>query len=146
MCRPYRAIRSFIIETQGVALGWLVSGPLALSGSPHSNRAPTLRFHFQSHPPSRDTREVSGYLRPNTMNTLTVQLPDSLHRSIQALVDREGYSIDQFLASAAAEKMAALTTLDFLRREAAQGRREDFDTFLAAVPHGPVPETDRLPE
>ena len=96
--------------------------------------------------PSRDTREVSGYLRPNTMNTLTVQLPDSLHRSIQALVDREGYSIDQFLASAAAEKMAALTTLDFLRREAAQGRREDFDAFLAAVPHGPIPETDRLPE
>ena len=80
------------------------------------------------------------------MNTLTVQLPDSLHRSIQALVDREGYSIDQFLASAAAEKMAALTTLDFLRREAAQGRREDFDAFLAAVPHGPVPQTDRLPE
>ena len=89
--------------------------------------------------PSRDTREVSGYLRPNTMHTLTVQLPDSLHRSIQALVEREGYSIDQFLASAAAEKMAALTTLDFLRREAAQGRREDFDAFLAAVPHGPVP-------
>ena len=80
------------------------------------------------------------------MNTLTVQIPDSLHRSIQALVDREGYSIDQFLASAAAEKLAALTTLDFLRREAAQGRREDFDAFLAAVPHGPVPETDRLPE
>ena len=80
------------------------------------------------------------------MNTLTVQIPDSLHRSIQALVDREGYSIDQFLASSAAEKLAALTTLDFLRREAAQGRREDFDAFLAAVPHGPVPETDRLPE
>ena len=90
--------------------------------------------------------EVSGYLRPDTMNTPTVQLPDSLHRSIQALVDREGYSIDQFLASAAAEKMAALTTLDFLRREAAQGRREYLDAFLAAVPHGPVPETDRLPE
>jgi len=80
------------------------------------------------------------------MNTLTVQLPESLHRSIQALVDREGYSIDQFLASAAAEKMAALTTLDFLRREAAQGRRQDFEEFLAAVPHGAVSETDRLPE
>ena len=80
------------------------------------------------------------------MNTLTVQFPESLHRSIQALVDREGYSIDQFLASAAAEKMAALTTLDFLRREAAQGRREDFEKFLAAVPRGEVSETDRLPE
>lgn len=79
------------------------------------------------------------------MNTLTVQLPESLHRSIQALAEREGYSIDQFLATAAAEKMAALATLDFLRREAAQGRRQDFEAFLAAVPHGPVPETDRLP-
>ena len=80
------------------------------------------------------------------MNTLTVHLPESLHRSIQALVEREGYSIDQFLASAAAEKMAALTTLDFLRREAAQGRREDFEAFLAAVPHAAVPESARLPE
>jgi Arc/MetJ-type ribon-helix-helix transcriptional regulator len=80
------------------------------------------------------------------MNTLTVRLPESLHRSIQALVDREGYSIDQFLASAAAEKMAALATLDFLRREAAEGSRQDFEEFLAAVPHGPVPESDRLPE
>lgn len=49
------------------------------------------------------------------------------------------------LASAAAEKMAALATLVFLRREAAQGRRQDFDDFLAAVRHGPVSETDRLP-
>ena len=80
------------------------------------------------------------------MNTLTVQLPESLHRSIQALVEGEGWSIDQFLASAVAEKMAVLTTLDFLRREAAQGRRQDFEEFLAAVPHGAVPETDRLPE
>ena len=48
------------------------------------------------------------------MSNLTFQLPESLYRSIQALVEREGYSIDQFLASAAAEKMAALRTLDYL--------------------------------
>jgi Arc/MetJ-type ribon-helix-helix transcriptional regulator len=78
------------------------------------------------------------------MKKLTVQLPESLHRSIQALADREGYSIDQFLASAAAEKMAALRTLDYLRNEAANGRREDFDRFLAAVPDQPPIETDRV--
>lgn len=78
------------------------------------------------------------------MNKLTVQLPESLHRSIQALAEREGYSIDQFLASAAAEKMAALRTLDYLRSEAANGRREDFDRFLAAVPDRPPAETDRV--
>lgn len=80
------------------------------------------------------------------MSALTVQFPDSLHRSIKALAEQEGYSIDQFLASAAAEKMAALMTLDYLRREAAQGRREDFERFLAAVPHREPDETDRLPE
>lgn len=80
------------------------------------------------------------------MSTLTVHIPESLHRSIQAHVEREGYSIDQFLASAAAEKMAALSTLDYLKGEAASGRREDFDRYLAAVPHGETMETDRLSE
>jgi hypothetical protein len=80
------------------------------------------------------------------VNKLTVQLPESLHRSIQALAEREGYSIDQFLASAAAEKMAALRTLDYLRSEAAKGRREDFDRFLAPVPDQPPIESDRIPD
>jgi Arc/MetJ-type ribon-helix-helix transcriptional regulator len=80
------------------------------------------------------------------MSNLTFQLPESLYRSIQALVEREGYSIDQFLASAAAEKMAALRTLDYLRREAAAGRREDFERFLGAVPDQEPIEADRMPE
>lgn len=80
------------------------------------------------------------------MNALTVQFPDSLHRSIMALAQQEGYSVDQFLASAAAEKMAALMTLDYLRREAAQGKHEDFERFLSAVPHREPEETDRLSE
>ena len=77
------------------------------------------------------------------MNALTVQFPDSLHRSIKELAEKEGYSVDQFLASAAAEKMAALRTLDYLRAEAALGKREDFEQFLAAVPHRQPEESDR---
>ncbi len=80
------------------------------------------------------------------MNKLVVQLPESLHRSIQLLAEREGYSVDQFLASAAAEKIAALRTLEYLRNEAANGRREDFDRFLAAVPVREPIETDRIPD
>ncbi len=79
------------------------------------------------------------------MSALTVEFPESLHRSIKALAEKEGYSVDQFLASAAAEKMAALMTVDYLRREAAEGRREDFESFLAAVPDREPEETDRLP-
>ncbi|MGA2032577.1 MAG: hypothetical protein ABSG68_09990, partial [Thermoguttaceae bacterium] len=72
------------------------------------------------------------------------QLPESLRRSIEALAAREGYSVDQFLASAAAEKMAALRSLDYLRGEAAAGRREDFERFLAAVPDREPMETDSM--
>jgi len=80
------------------------------------------------------------------MSKLTVELSESLRRSIEALAAKEGYSVEQFLASAAAEKMAALRTLEYLRSEAAGGRREDFERFLAAVPSREPVETDRLPE
>jgi len=78
------------------------------------------------------------------MSTLTIQLPESLKKSIEALAAREGYSVNQFLASAAGEKLAAVMTMDYLRREAAAGRREDFERYLAAVPNVPPPENDRL--
>lgn len=78
------------------------------------------------------------------MNTLTVQLPESLKRRIEALAAKEGYSVSQFLASAAGEKLAVVMTADYLRREAAAGRREDFDKYLSAVPDGPPAESDHL--
>ena len=78
------------------------------------------------------------------MSTVTVQLPDSLKKSIEALAAKEGYSVSQFLASAAGEKLAVMLTMDFLRREAAAGRREDFDTYLGAVPDVVPAENDRL--
>lgn len=67
-----------------------------------------------------------------------------MKRSIEALAAREGYTLEQFLASAAGEKLAVLLTTDYLRQEAAAGRREDFERYLAAVPEAPVPDTDRV--
>jgi len=78
------------------------------------------------------------------MSTLTIQLPESLKKRIEALAAEEGYSVSQFLASAAGEKLAVMLTMDYLRREAAAGRRADFERYLAAVPDGEPPETDRL--
>ena len=68
------------------------------------------------------------------MSTLTVQLPESLKQTIEALAEKEGYSVSQFMASAAGEKLAVVLTMDYLRREAAAGRREDFEKYLAASP------------
>lgn len=78
------------------------------------------------------------------MNPLTVRLPESLHANIKALAKREGMSINQFIATAAAEKMAAILTVEYLREEAASGRRSDFEAYLAAVPDVP-PQSDEEP-
>jgi uncharacterized protein (DUF1778 family) len=78
------------------------------------------------------------------MSTLTIQLPESLKETIEALAAREGYSVSQFLASAAGEKLAVVLTMDYLRREAAAGRREDFEKYLAAVPDAPPQPGDEL--
>lgn len=77
------------------------------------------------------------------MSSVTVEIPDSLKRSIEALAAAEGYTLEQFLASAAGEKLAVVLTTNYLRQEAAAGRREDFDRYLAAVPDAPVGESDR---
>ena len=79
------------------------------------------------------------------MSTLTVELPDSLKNSIEALALVEGYSVSQFVASAAGEKLAVMLTMDYLRRDARAGRREDFEKYLDAVPDVPPPENDRVP-
>ena len=78
------------------------------------------------------------------MSTLTIQIPDSLKKSIEALAASEGYTVSQFLASAAGEKLAVMMTMDYLRREAASGRREDFEHYLNAVPDAEPLESDRL--
>lgn len=78
------------------------------------------------------------------MTTHLVQLPDSLAKNIEDLAAREGFSVAQFLASAASEKLAVMLTMDFLRREAAAGRRDDFDKYLASVPAVPPEPGDEL--
>jgi predicted transcriptional regulator len=71
------------------------------------------------------------------MTALTVRLPNSVHAKIRELAARDAISVNQFIASAAAEKVASMLTLDYLRQEAAQARREDFDRYLNAVPDSP---------
>jgi len=78
------------------------------------------------------------------MSTLTVELPESLKKGIESLAAAEGYTVSQFMASAAGEKLAVVLTVDFLRREANAGRREDFEKYLEAVPDVAPPKNDRV--
>jgi len=79
------------------------------------------------------------------MSALTIELPDALQKSIEDIASKEGYTAGQFLAAAAAEKLAAVMTINYLREEAAQGRRADFERYLQSVPDVPPADSDRLP-
>ena len=78
------------------------------------------------------------------MSTLTVRLPNSLHAKIRELVKAEGLSVNQFMVTAAAEKMAAILAEDYLAQEAKKGKRADFEKVLRAVPHVEPAEHDRV--
>jgi len=72
------------------------------------------------------------------MTALTIRLPNSVHQKIKELAARDDVSVNQFIASAASEKMASVMTLDFLKAEAAKGKRSDFDHYLSMVPDVPA--------
>lgn len=78
------------------------------------------------------------------MSTLSLRLPESLHNQVRILAKKEGISINQLLASAAAEKVAALMTEQYLEERAKRGSREKFRAVLAKVPDVVPPPEDAL--
>jgi uncharacterized protein (DUF1778 family) len=80
------------------------------------------------------------------MTTLSLRVPDSLHRAIKEMASKDGYSMNQFLLTAAAEKLSALATVDYLRDRAEQANLKDFDKLLAMVPDQKPDAGDELPE
>lgn len=88
------------------------------------------------------------------MGALSVRLPESLHDRIRRLAEREGISINQFIALATAEKVTLLETeglgLDYLAARARRAEQREnnpnqvFRDYVAgAADVDPEPE-DRL--
>lgn len=75
---------------------------------------------------------------------MKVRLPSYLHREIKKLAEEEGISMNQFIATAAAEKVSSLKTVEYLEKRAAQGSRETFERVLANVPDVEPDERDKL--
>ena len=79
------------------------------------------------------------------MSNLSLRLPLSLHQKLRELAARDDVSINQFIATAVAEKAAALLTVDYLE---ARGRRADtilVDRLLSRVPDVPPVAGDEVP-
>jgi hypothetical protein len=68
------------------------------------------------------------------MSTLSLRLPQSIHRHIRDIAKREGVSINQFISSAVSEKVSALMTEDYLKARAKRAKKADFKKILANVP------------
>ncbi|MBU6169903.1 MAG: type II toxin-antitoxin system HicB family antitoxin [Verrucomicrobia bacterium] len=79
------------------------------------------------------------------MTTLSIRVPDSLHRAIKDLATKDGYSMNQFLITAAAEKLSAMETVDYLRQRAERANLKDFDRLLSLVPDSEPDRGDELP-
>jgi hypothetical protein len=79
------------------------------------------------------------------MSTLSLRLPESLHRRLAEVAAREGVSINQLISSAVAEKMSALLTEEYLEKRAKRGSREKFANALAKVPDVKAEPSDKLP-
>ena len=79
------------------------------------------------------------------MATMSIRVPDSLHNAIKELATKEGYSMNQFLITAAAEKLSSLDTVDYLRSRAERADLAAFDRIMRKVPSGPPDPGDELP-
>ncbi len=68
------------------------------------------------------------------MTTLNLTLPNSIQRHLQEMADLEGVPIDQFITSAVAEKISALTAQTYLQTRADRADPAAFQAILDQVP------------
>jgi hypothetical protein len=78
------------------------------------------------------------------MSTLQLTLPQSMREQVEALAQKEGISIHEFIMLAVAEKLATLATADYLTERAKRGSREKLLAVLAKAPDVEPEDYDKL--
>lgn len=75
-----------------------------------------------------------------------LKMPHSVKAAAARLAKIDGVSLNQFIATAVAEKVGALETAnEFLRRRAGKAKPEEFVRFLLSAPEVHPAEEDVLP-
>jgi hypothetical protein len=67
------------------------------------------------------------------MSTISLRLPESLHRKVREVAKRENVSINQLISTALAEKLSALMTDEYLQERAKRGAEAKFRRALRKV-------------
>ncbi len=65
------------------------------------------------------------------MSTISLRIPDSIHKRIKRLAKKEHISINQFAATAMAEKISALETEKYLTERAKLGSKTKYKKVLS---------------
>ncbi len=78
------------------------------------------------------------------MSALSLRLPKSLHEQLRKLARQEGISVNQFVMLAVAEKIAALSAIEYLENRAKRGNRERYLEILNKARDVEPEEGDRL--
>lgn len=78
------------------------------------------------------------------MSTLSVRLPDSVHRKLKEMAKKEGVSMNQLVSLAVAEKLSSLLTVEYLEDRAKKASPETFKKLLEKVPDVEPEDYDKL--
>jgi uncharacterized protein (DUF1778 family) len=78
------------------------------------------------------------------MSALSLRLPKSLHEQLRELAQEEGISVNQFVTLAVAEKVASISTIEYLEKRAKRGSREKLLAILDKAPDVEPEAFDRL--
>lgn len=65
---------------------------------------------------------------------IALRVPESLGITLKEFAKKESISMNQFIATAIAEKMSALQTYDYLEQRARKGSISEFENLLQKVP------------
>ncbi|SFP50083.1 toxin-antitoxin system HicB family antitoxin [Sphingomonas rubra] len=82
----------------------------------------------------------------NDPATYPLRLPRSIKDAVARAAQQDGISMNQFISSAVAEKLAVFETLGYLEKRAARADYEAFDRFLSRSGGEPPRDGDELPD
>lgn len=74
---------------------------------------------------------------------VALRLPDSLGMSLKEFSKHEHISMNQFIATAVAEKLTALQTYDYLEEKSKKGSAKHLKSMLSKVPDVEPLEDDK---
>ncbi|MBF0265806.1 MAG: toxin-antitoxin system HicB family antitoxin [Gammaproteobacteria bacterium] len=77
------------------------------------------------------------------MSTVSLRIPNFLHKEVKEIAKHEGISINHFISTALAEKLSALKTEEYLENRANRASRDKFEAALSKVGNNhPLDEDD----